>query len=320
MPWTPNNIPDQSGRVALITGANSGIGLYAARGLADKGAHVILACRNKSKADKAIRWLHQRVPKASLEFLELDLSRQQAVHQAADELRRRHSQLDWLINNAGVMWLERSLTEDKLETQLATNHFGHFTLTARLLDLLLPLPGSRVVTVSSLAHRRGRIYFSDLNLSGSYTRHKAYAQSKVANLIFAIELQRRLENAGAKTISLACHPGISNTNLINPGLIRQSPLRVGALAKLAMPFFSQSPRSGALPTLMAATGNKVEPGGYYGPSWLSEFLGPPGPAYASRYARNPEIAERLWALSLEITGAHCEALPTWSEVTEATGE
>ena len=313
MPWNPTDIPDQSGRTALITGANSGIGLYAARMLAERGAHIILACRSEPKADRAMRWLHQRVPKASLEFAELDLSRQQAVHETAARIRARHERLDLLINNAGVMWLERALTEDKLETQLATNHFGHFTLTGLLLDLLLPIPGSRVVTVSSLAHRGGRIHFDDLNLGRGYGRQKAYAQSKVANLIFSIELQRRLSAAGAQTLSLACHPGVSNTNLVGPGLIRQSPLRIGALSKLIMPLVTQSPRSGALPTAYAAVSNQVEPGGYYGPAWLGEFMGPPTTAYATRYARNPEIGQRLWQRSLEITGVDCPALSTWQD-------
>lgn len=317
MPWTPSDIPDQSGRTALITGANSGIGLYTARALAQQGAHVILACRSEEKADRAMHWLHQRVPGASLEFLELDLSRQQAVREAASRVREKHARLDLLVNNAGVMWLEKSLTEDKLETQLATNHFGHFTLTALLLDLLLPVAGSRVVTVSSLAHRAGRIHFADLNLNRDYSRHKAYAQSKVANLIFALELQRRLTRAGAATLSLACHPGIANTNLIAPGLIKQSPLRLGMLARLVMPFISQSPRSGALPTLFAATAAGVEPGGYYGPVWLGEFMGPPGPAHVSGYVRNPEIGTRLWDLSLDISGVECPVLPGWSARSEA---
>ncbi|MCH8544895.1 MAG: SDR family NAD(P)-dependent oxidoreductase [Alcanivorax sp.] len=306
MSWTTRDMPDQSGRTALITGANSGIGLEAARALAARGAHVILACRSEDKAAKAMADIQRKLPEASLEFLPLDLSSQKGVHESAAILRSRHNKLDLLINNAGIMWVQRALTDDGFESQLATNHFGHFALTGLLLDMLQDVPGSRIVTVSSIAHRGGRICFDDLSLANGYTRQRAYAQSKVANLIFAIELQRRLAAAGAQTISVACHPGVSGTNLVNPGVIEQSPLKIGALVKLVMPLFTQSPKNGALPTLYAATAD-VTPGGYYGPARLKETMGPPTEAYATRYARDEEIGERFWHMSCALTDLHYPA-------------
>ena len=304
MNWNITNIPSQQGRTVLVTGANSGIGREAAQALAANGAHVIMACRSREKADKAMIHIRKRWPKAELEFLELDLARQQSVHEAARQVRERHGKLDLLINNAGVMWVEKSLTEDGFETQFGTNHLGHFTLAALLIDTMMNVPGSRVVTVSSLAHRAGRIQFDDPNLAREYGRHRAYAQSKVANLLFALELQRRLFAADAQTLSVACHPGLSNTNLIGPGLVRQSPLRLGALVRPFMALIAQNARSGALPTLYAATSDAVRPGGYYGPQWLGEFMGPPGPAQVSGYARNEEVAARLWRLSESLTGVN----------------
>jgi len=302
MGWTADRIPSQEGRKALITGANSGIGLETARELARQGAHVIMACRSRDKAEAAMADIRQSVPDASLEFLPLDLSRQKSVRDAAAAVKQAHSTLDLLINNAGVMWVERALTEDGFETQLGTNHFGHFTLTGLLLDLLLPVPDSRIVTVSSIAHRGARMRFDDLTWEKDYGRHRAYAQSKIANLIFAIELQRRLAAAGANTLSVACHPGISSTNLFAPGLISQSPLRLGALIKPFILLVSHSPERGALPTLYAATAAEAEAGGYYGPTRMREAVGAPGAAYATRYARSPEIGSRLWEVSEKLTG------------------
>ncbi|WP_111655539.1 oxidoreductase [Isoalcanivorax indicus] len=304
MSWSIKDIPDQHGRRVLITGANSGIGLEAARALAGKGAHVILACRSQDKGEAAMADISRDYPKASLEFLPLDLSRQAAVHESAAILRQRHDRLDLLINNAGIMWVQRELTEDGFESQLATNHFGHFTLTGLLLDMIRDVPGARIVTVSSIAHRGGRMHFDDLSLAGNYQRQRAYAQSKVANLIFAIELQRRLTAAGAQAISVACHPGVSGTNLVTPGLVDQSPLKIGAVVRLLMPLFTQSPKNGALPTLYAATTEDIEPGGYYGPARLKETMGPPTRAYATRYARDEEVGERLWHMSCALTDMH----------------
>ena len=296
MNWSIRNIGDQRGRTALVTGANSGIGRETAQGLAAAGARVLLACRSQDRAEHAMRHIRRRWPKADLEFLSLDLSRQQSVREAAQQVREQYGTLDLLINNAGVMWLDESRTEDGFETQFGTNHLGHFALTGLLIEPMLEVPGSRVVTVSSLAHRAGRIDFSNPNMEGEYARHPAYARSKVANLIFAMELQRRLNAAKAQTISLGCHPGISNTRLL-----RRLPLRLDLLVKPFMALLTQNARSGALPTLYAATAEDVEAGGYYGPTWAGEFMGPPGPAHASGYARSPEIGARLWTLSENLT-------------------
>lgn len=302
MNWHSHSLPSQEGRVALITGANSGIGLEAARRLAKCGAQVILGCRNPDKAEDAVAEIRRSAPHAVLEILPLDLSRQVSVREAAAQVRHQHDKLDLLINNAGVMWLDRELTEDGFELHMATNHFGHFALTGLLIDLLRDVDNSRVVTVSSLAHRTGRIDFADPTLAVNYNRVRSYAQSKAANLIFAKELQRRLEGAGARTISVACHPGLSNTNLASAGLIGQAPMHMGSAIKWLMPYTTQSPAQGALPTLYAATAPEVQPGGYYGPTRLMEVMGPPGEARASRYAQDPTVGRRLWELSVGLTG------------------
>jgi protochlorophyllide reductase len=302
MSWHPSDIPSQDGRTVLITGANSGIGLEAARGLAEHGAHVILGCRNREKTEAAMVEIRRTAPHAVLEFLPLDLSRQASVKKAAEQVHQMHRKLDLLINNAGVMWLERNLTEDGFETHMATNHLGHFALTGLLIDLIKDVEGSRIVTVSSIAHHTGRISFADPTLGSRYSRHRSYSQSKVANLIFAKELQRHLDRAGARTISVACHPGVSNTNLATPGLIEQSPLKIGAAIQTLMPYMTQSAEKGAQPTLYAATFPSVKPGGYYGPTRLMEVMGPPGRARSSRYAEDPTVGRRLWDLSVDLTG------------------
>ena len=205
MSWTPNQMPPQDGRVAVVTGANSGIGFHATQQLARHGAHVVLACRNEKKARDAMAKIRADIPAASLSFVPLDLSSQKSVRDAATLIRRQQPKIDLLLNNAGLMWLEQGLTEDGFEQQIGTNHFGHFTLTLQLLERMVTVPGSRIVTVSSIAHRGGRIHFDNLTLKGEYGRQKAYAQSKLANLMFAIELDRRLQRAGGQTQSLARH-------------------------------------------------------------------------------------------------------------------
>jgi protochlorophyllide reductase len=305
--WTPTQIPDQQGRVAVITGANSGIGFHAARELAARGAHVVMACRNESKAADAVLRIRAQHPDANLSVVALDLSRQASVMAAAAEIGRQHPRIDLLINNAGLMWLEQGLTEDGFEQQIGTNHFGHFTLTLKLLPAMIAVPGSRVVTVSSIAHRGGRIYFDNLTLAGEYGRQKAYAQSKLANLMFAIELDRRLQAAGAATRSLACHPGISNTNLAVPGIVEQSPLKIGRVVNWFWPLFTQSAEKGAWPTLYAATSADASGGGYYGPRGWFEAMGAPAPARARRYALDPDKGRRLWQLSEQLTGEHYPA-------------
>jgi NAD(P)-dependent dehydrogenase (short-subunit alcohol dehydrogenase family) len=304
MSWTPNQMPPQDDRVAVVTGANSGIGFHASQELARHGAHVVMACRNEKKAREAMARIRAEIPSASLSFVPLDLSSQKNVRDAATLIRRQQSKIDLLLNNAGLMWLEEGLTEDGFEQQIGTNHFGHFTLTLQLLERMVKVPGSRIVTVSSIAHRGGRIHFDNLTLKGEYGRQKAYAQSKLANLMFAIELDRRLQQAGARTRSLACHPGVSNTNLAVPGIVEQSPLKIGKIVDWIWPLFTQSAEKGAWPTLYAATSADAEGGQYYGPKGWFEAMGAPAPARARRYAQDPEKGRRLWQLSEQLTGEH----------------
>ncbi len=301
MPWNPSEIPDQSGRVAVITGANSGIGFKAARHLAAKGATVIMACRNLEKARAA----RARLPAdANVRIVELDLGSQASVKKAAEEILAEYPRLDLLLNNAGIMWLEEGRTEDGFERQFGINHLGHFTLTALLLPALRDVAGSRIVTVSSIAHRAGRIHFDNIHLDGQYGRQRAYAQAKLANLMFAVELDRRLQRAGAQTRSLACHPGIASTNLAGPGLVEETPLGIGRVVRWLWPLMTQSAEKGAWPTLYAATAPQAEGGHYYGPARLKEAIGPPREARPRRYAMDPEKGQRLWALSESLTGQH----------------
>lgn len=301
MPWNPSEIPDQSGRVAVITGANSGIGFKAARHLAAKGATVIMACRNLEKARAA----RARLPaEANVRIVELDLGSQASVKKAAEEILAEYPRLDLLLNNAGIMWLEEGRTEDSFERQFGINHLGHFTLTALLLPALRDVAGSRIVTVSSIAHRAGRIHFDNIHLDGQYGRQRAYAQAKLANLMFAVELDRRLQRAGAQTRSLACHPGIASTNLAGPGIAEETPLGIGRVVRWLWPLMTQSAEKGAWPTLYAATAPQAEGGHYYGPARLKEAIGPPREARPRRYAMDPEKGQRLWALSESLTGQH----------------
>lgn len=301
MPWNPSEIPDQSGRVAVITGANSGIGFKAARHLAAKGATVIMACRNLEKARAA----RARLPAdANVRIVELDLGSQASVKKAAEEILAEYPRLGLLLNNAGIMWLEEGRTEDGFERQFGINHLGHFTLTALLLPALRDVAGSRIVTVSSIAHRAGRIHFDNIHLDGQYGRQRAYAQAKLANLMFAVELDRRLQRAGAQTRSLACHPGIASTNLAGPGIAEETPLGIGRVVRWLWPLMTQSAEKGAWPTLYAATAPQAEGGHYYGPARLKEAIGPPREARPRRYAMDPEKGQRLWALSESLTGQH----------------
>ncbi len=299
MSWTPSEIPDQSGRVAVITGANSGIGFKAARHLALKGATVVMACRNLGKARAA----RARLPAdAEVRIVELDLGSQASIRNAAAEILAACPRLDLLLNNAGIMWLEEGRTEDGFERQFGINHLGHFTLTGLLLPALRDVPGSRIVTVSSLAHRGGRIHFDNIHLDGVYGRQKAYAQAKLANLMFAVELDRRLQKDGAQTRSLACHPGIASTNLAGPGLVEETPLGIGRVVRWLWPLMTQSAEKGAWPTLYAATDPRAKGGHYYGPAHLKEAVGPPREARPRHYALDPEKGQRLWALSEDLTG------------------
>lgn len=301
--WSEGDIGDQSGRVVVITGANTGIGYETAAVLAHRGAHVVLAVRNLEKGNTALSRIvaagGQGARKVDVTLQQLDLTSLDAVRSAADALRAAYPRIDVLINNAGVMWTPKLLTQDGFELQFGTNHLGHFALTGLLLDHLLGVRGSRVVTVSSLGHRlRAAIHFDDLQWERRYDRVAAYGQSKLANLLFTYELQRRLAAAlDAKTIAVAAHPGGSNTELARnlPGILQ--PVK----AVLA-PVLFQSPAMGALPTLRAATDPDVQGGQYYGPDGFLEQRGRPKLVKSSAQSHDPELQRRLWAVSEELTG------------------
>ena len=299
--WSPRDIPDLTGRTALVTGANSGIGYETAMELAAHGAYVVLACRDQGKGRAAADRI-ETLAQGSVALLTLDLASQSSVRRAAARFREEQDRLDLLVNNAGVMAVARGVTEDGFERQLATNHLGHFALTGLLADLLLTTAGSRVVTVSSQLHRVGSIDFDDLNGERRYGRWTAYGQSKLANLLFAFELDRRLRRAGATTISVAAHPGWARTNLVGNGPVAgRSAVRV-RMGQLSGRLAGQSATSGALPVLYAATSPDVEGGAYYGPAGPGQLFGPPTTVSAGGAAHRLEDAARLWAVSEELTG------------------
>jgi len=294
--WTSADIPAQTGRVAVVTGANTGLGLETAKALAARGARVVLAVRNLEKGKEAAATITAATPGADVTLQELDLSSLESVRAAAAELRSQHDQIDLLINNAGLMYPPKSTTEDGFEMQFGTNHLGHFALTGLLLDRLVSVPGSRVVTVSSIGHRiNAAIHFDDLQWERSYSRVGAYGQSKLANLLFTYELQRRLAPGGT-TIAVAAHPGGSNTELM-----RNLPRLVESAANLLAPLF-QDAELGALPTLRAATDPGVHGGQYFGPDGFAQTRGYPKVVASSAQSHDAELQRRLWAVSEELTG------------------
>lgn len=293
--WNTTDIPDQSGRVAIVTGANTGLGLETAKALAAHGAHVVLAVRNAEKGQAAADAITAAHSNADVRLQSLDLSALGSIRRASDELKSRYDKIDLLINNAGVMWTEKSTTADGFELQFGTNHLGHYAFTGLLLDHLLPVEGSRVVTVSSIGHRiRAAIHFDDLQWERNYDRVAAYGQSKLANLLFTYELQRRL--AGTNTAALAAHPGGSNTELA-----RNSPLWVRAVFNVVAPLLVQGADMGALPTLRAATDPAALGGQYYGPDGFMEQRGNPKVVASSEQSYDLDLQRRLWSVSEELT-------------------
>ena len=301
--WTEAEIPDLSGRTALVTGANAGLGLQTATVLAAHGADVVLACRNLDKAGRAAGQIAAASPGASASLVRLDLSSQSGVRSAAEEIRARFPRLDLLINNAGVMDIPYQRTEDGFELTLATNHLGPFALTGLLLDWLAP--GARIVTVSSIAHLGGVIDFDDLQAAKGYDRERAYAQSKLANLLFTYELDRRLRAAGAQVAALGCHPGVVRTDLF----ANESRLQQFLLSPAMRPvnFWAvQSARMGALPELRAATDPSAHGGEYYGPRrhglrrWF--YTGYPAVVESSARSHDEAGQARLWQVSERLTG------------------
>ena len=306
MAWTAKDIPSQRGRTAVVTGANVGLGLETATELARAGATVVLAARDPARAESAIASISSAIPDADVRFIPLDLASLASVAEFSEAVAATFPDgLDLLINTAGVMMPPRRETEDGFELQLGTNHLGHFALTGRLLPMMGDRDGSRVVTVSSGMARMGQIDFDDLQGRQSYSRTGAYAQSKLANLVFALDLDDRLENSGLKTRSMGAHPGYAATNLQAAG-----PRIGGGLGStLAAPFMAlghrllaQSAEAGALPTLRAATEPGLAGGTYIGPDGPGEMRGSPVPVKPVETASDPEVAERLWEASVELSG------------------
>ena len=300
-PWTADDIPALGGKTVVVTGGNSGIGFEAARQMARKGAHVILACRDTGRAADALQQIRTLHPSASVEAMQLDLASLESVHRFARDFAAKSVPLDVLCNNAGVMAIPRRTTAEGFEMQIGTNHLGHFALTGLLLEPLLAAPAARVVNVSSTAHKPGRIDFDDLQGEKSYRKWMAYAQSKLANLLFTYELQRRLEAAGARAVSVACHPGYSATNLQAVGP-QMSGSRIAArLMDLGNRFFSQPAAMGALPTLYAATSPDARGGDYIGPDGFMENYGHPRKTRSTARSHDRAVATRLWEVSEQLT-------------------
>lgn len=295
MGFTDRDIPSLEGKTAVITGANTGIGLATAKALAGKGARVYMGCRSEEKAEQAIAQLRSELIDADVRYVHLDLGSLASVHAAADQLQAEPN-LDLLINNAGIMAPPFQTTVDGFESQFGVNFLGHFVLTGRLLGRLNEAPAARVVTNSSHAHFLGKLKLENVDDRDKYRANTRYAMTKLSNLLFAYELQRRLEKKGRNTISVACHPGVAGTDLL-----RDPPF----YARLVQPVvrkFVNTPASGAWPTLCAATAHYVKGGEYYGPSKFGQTSGPARRVKSSKRARDPELASRLWDYAVLKTG------------------
>ncbi|HEX8497727.1 MAG TPA: oxidoreductase [Actinomycetales bacterium] len=305
--WTPDRIPDLHGRTALVTGANSGIGLHTAMELARHGAHVVMTARDPHRGDEALGQVRVQVPGASVELVRLDLAELASVRTAAAQVLAAHPRLEVLVDNAGVMALpKRILSADGFEMQMATNHLGHFALTGLLLPALVA-GSARVVSVSSNAHRMGRLNLDDLNSERGYSPWPAYGQSKLANLLFTMELQRRADRAALDLTAVAAHPGLAATNLVlaGPGHGR-GPL--GRIADAATRLVGQPAQMGAWPSLYAATMPDVQGTEYFGPHAFGGWRGYPERTTAAPAAYDPDVAAALWQRSVELTGVGFDAL------------
>jgi len=295
--WTAHQIPDLTGKVAIVTGANSGIGLETTRELARNGAKVVMACRNPAKAETALADIRNSLEGADVSVIPLDLASLESVRTFANEFNESHDRLDLLCNNAGIMMVPFGKTEDGFERQIGTNHLGHFALTGLLLPKLISTPGSRVVNVSSLAHKQGKIDFDNLQGEKKYGKISAYCRSKLANLLFTYELQRRFDGANVDAKSVAAHPGWTGTNLQNDvGWIR-----------FLNPLMAMKPSQGALPTLFAATVD-VDGGTYYGPSGIGEVKGYPKQVKSTPLSHDQAVAKQLWEVSEQLTDVRFTAL------------
>jgi len=309
--WTVADIPDQTGKLAVVTGATSGLGLETARALAGAGATVVLAARDQAKAETAMARITTCHPAARLRYQKLDLASLASVREAAAEIAAAHRAIDLLINNAGLMAIpKRMLTQDGFEMQLGANYLGHYALTALLLPTVLAAPAPRVVQLASQAHRPGRIDFNNLNWERAYTAWGAYSRSKLAMLMFALELDRRARAQGWHLMSLAAHPGWASTALQTTGLrmgTKGGPTLSEMFMRAFEPFLAQSAAQGALPTLFAATSPEAVSGAYYGPDGLGELRGAPKRVGTALQARDEAVAARLWDESARLTAVRWPA-------------
>lgn len=302
MSFSLANIPSQEGKTAIVTGANTGLGYETTLELAKKGIHVVVACRNKDKAAEARSNLLDEVDGASLEIMVLNLASLESVRSFAEAFSESYEKLDLLINNAGVMIPPYSTTEDGFELQFGVNHLGHFLLTALLIDIIPDNSESRIIHLSSIAHKQGRIHFDDLQWEESYSRQEAYSQSKLACLMFADELDRRLRKNGKHKLSVCVHPGTSLTELGRhvPGFLYD-------IFKYTLgPLLTHPPHEAALPTLKAALGKDVAGGDFFGPQGFMDMKGPPGNAERAEVARDAQTAQKLWQASEELTSCSFE--------------
>jgi len=308
MTWTTDNIPEQTERVAIVTGANSGLGYETSLALAQKKATVVMACRNMDKGEAAKNAVLEHVPSAKVDLRKLDLSSLASVREFAEGFKNDYVRLDLLINNAGVMAPPRRETQEGFEMQMGVNHLGHFALTGLLLARLLATDNSRVVNISSGAHKMyPKIDFDDLMGEREYKRWDAYGQSKFANILFTEELQRRFESANTNSIAVAAHPGLSATNLQTTTAQEDVPWLEGIFLNHITPLMGQSPAAGALPQLRAATAPDVKGGQYYGPKWFG-IRGAPVLEEPHKNTQDSESASKLWDISRELTGVDYQAL------------
>lgn len=293
--FSVKDVPSQEGKIAIVTGANDGIGYETSLGLVSKGAKLIMACRNPQKATDAMARLKEQYPDADVAFIPLDLNSLESVRAFADEYKKSHNTLDILVNNAGIMIPPLAKTEEGFESQMGVNYFAHFLLSSLLMDELNAADNGRVVSLSSIAHKGAKIDFENLNAEKGYDKSGAYGQSKLACLMFAYELDRRLQKAGSSVVSVAAHPGVSATNLF-----KNVPKLVNMLLIPLMRPLLNTPEQAALPSLMAALHEGVAGGDYYGPTGFAEMSGQPNKVEAKQKAHDTDVAKRLWKVSEEL--------------------
>lgn len=298
MNWTLENIPDLSNKTAIVTGANSGLGYYAVKAFAENGAEVILASRNIEKGEEAKNKISAESPNLKITVMQLDLASLESIKSFADEFKSKYQKLDILLNNAGIMAVPYQLTKDGFESQVGVNHLGHFALTAQLFDIIKNTTKARIVNVSSIAHNAGKMDFDNLLYENgkAYSRTKAYGRSKLSNLLFTYELDRRLKKAGIEVSAFAAHPGVAATSLD-----RYMPKALSPLFHVAFHWFGQAPKMGALPEIRAAVDENAKSGEYYGPNKFMEMKGYPVLVKSNTLSHDLEAARKLWEASEKLT-------------------